>query len=361
MPFFEALGGLALDSGIFDAGASITADTVLGAGVSDATLAGAGALTGTGVADAAAGLAAGATAPTAADASATLAAPAASASIPTASPSFLAPVDALGNASITAIPSVLGGGATNLGGVGLTGDLGALGASGVPAVADVSGAGGLDAFGTGATVDSTGTNLFDQFANGTTPTADVPPNPGSPDGFLQHALNSAGQYVSGHPAQAGLLGLSAVNAMRTPQLPGAAKTALGAGSQAVTQAQGILSSGGTSSPLWSQQKSSIDQQINQALQQQIAQMKQSAASNGMGGDNSGVVQQQIADLTSKAETQRQALYNQALQQIVTNAVSELTGGDNTLSSIANMQMQQTEQARNAASQTAELALLLGGG
>ena len=186
---------------------------------------------------------------------------------------------------------------------------------------------------------------------------------GAPAGGDGGFFDSAGKWVAGHQAQAGLLGLSVLRGAFPQQLPGAAKTALGSSTQAVQQAQSVIASGGTSSPQWQQQKSSIDASVDQKLQQAIAQMQQSAGNAGMGGANSGVVQQQIARMKSEAETQRQQLYSQALNQIISSAVSMLSGGNATLGSIAQMQMGQSQQAQSAASQTAELALLLerGGG
>jgi hypothetical protein len=153
----------------------------------------------------------------------------------------------------------------------------------------------------------------------------------------------------------GLLGLSALNALSTPQLPGAAKTALGTSTAGANQAQAIIQSGGTNTPEWAGQKASIDASINQQLQQQTEALKQNAANSGQSGM---VVQQQIDSLTQTLETQRQQLYAQAQQQNVSNAVSELTGSNATLGSIANMQLGQSQQAQQQAMQTAELALLL---
>jgi hypothetical protein len=194
----------------------------------------------------------------------------------------------------------------------------------------------------------------------------VPDTPLGPTGVVNPAgvggaPDGSGEWISKNQLQAGLLGMSVYNGTRQPKLSSAAQTALGASSAAVQDAQGIIQSGGTSSPLWATQKASIDQQVNTNLQNAIAQMVQSAQNSGMGGRDSGVVQQQINKLTTDAETQRQALYNQVLSQIVSTAVTELNGGNQTLGSIAQMQMSQSEQARAAASQTAELALLLGRG
>ena len=66
-------------------------------------------------------------------------------------------------------------------------------------------------------------------------------------------------------------------------------------------------------------------------------------------------------MRGQLEQQRQALYLQAQQQNVAQAVTVLTGGNQVLDQIAQMQLNQSDQARAAASQTAELALLLASG
>jgi hypothetical protein len=157
---------------------------------------------------------------------------------------------------------------------------------------------------------------------------------------------------------AGMFGMSLFNALNRPALPGAAKTALGAAGPAVAQAQGIISSGGVNTPIWTQQKASIDASIDAQIQQASDALMQQAANAGEGGKNSGIVQQQLAAIRENMETQRQQLYLQAQQQNVNNAVAELTGGNQTLSSIANIQLQQSNEARTLAQQTAMLAAQL---
>ena len=157
---------------------------------------------------------------------------------------------------------------------------------------------------------------------------------------------------------AGMLGVSGIEALTRPKLPSAAATALGAAGPAVQQAQNVIASGGTATPVWTAQKASIDAQIDQEIKQQTEAIMQAAASSGEGNQNSGIVQQQIAQMTDNANVQRQQLYAQAQQQNVNNAVAELTGGNQTLSAIANMQLAQQEQAQQAARQTAQLALQL---
>jgi hypothetical protein len=182
---------------------------------------------------------------------------------------------------------------------------------------------------------------------------------GGAGGLWDSVKNSGiGQWVGNNPAQAGLLANSMLTALKGQKLPSAANAALNSSSAEVQQAQGILASGGTTSPGWAGQKAAIDQQVDANLANAIEQAKQSAANSGMGGSNSAVVQQQINRLQQQAATQKQAMYTQALNSIVSSAVGELSGGNATLSSIAQMQMQQSHGAQAAAAQTAQLALML---
>ena len=162
-------------------------------------------------------------------------------------------------------------------------------------------------------------------------------------------------------AETGLLGMSLMNALSKPKLPGAAQSALNLNTPLAQQAAGVISTGGTGSPAWNQQKASIDASIDQQIQQQAEALQQAAANSGEGNQNSGVVQQQLATMRGQLEQQRQALYLQAQQQNVAQAVTVLTGGNQVLDQIAQMQLNQSDQARAAASQTAELALLLASG
>lgn len=239
--------------------------------------------------------------------------------------------------------------------------VGSGGAAGMtaPAGFDIApgvGGSGLDSVATGAAGGATGMTPPPGF--------DIAPNAGrAGTGFmdtLKSGFGKVGEWAMKNPAQAGMLGLSGINALHTPQLPGAAKSALNASSSAVQQAQGILASGGTSSPQWQTQKGAIDQSIDASLRNAIEQMVQQAQNSGQGGRDSAVVQQQINRLQQQADTQRQQLYSQALSQIVSNAVAEMSGGNATLGSIAQMQMAGSQEARQSAAQTAELALLLGG-
>lgn len=160
-------------------------------------------------------------------------------------------------------------------------------------------------------------------------------------------------------ATAGMLGLSLKNAVSQPKLPGASTTAANAATQGVKSATSVINSGGTATPEWASQKASIDATINQQIQQQTQAIMQAAASSGEGNQNSGIVQQQIAQMTANANTQRQQLYEQAQTQNVNAALSELSGGDSVLTSIGNTQLQQSREAQQLAAQTAALALQLG--
>src|SRR2546423_15007160 len=89
------------------------------------------------------------------------------------------------------------------------------------------------------------------------------------------------------------LGLSAKNALFPPQLPGAARTALGAAGPAVKNATMILETGGMGSPGWASQKTSIYAMIDKGIQNQTAAMQQTLATSGAGGEDAGTVQQGI--------------------------------------------------------------------
>jgi hypothetical protein len=182
-------------------------------------------------------------------------------------------------------------------------------------------------------------------------------------GLVDQAETKAGEFGKWlespkNAATAGLLGLSAKNALTTPKLSAASQAAEANAAAEAKGALPIIQSGGTASPEWASQKSSIDATINNQIQQQTEAIMQAAASSGEGGQNSGIVQQQIAAMTQQANLQRQQLYSQAQAQNVQQAVSEISGGDSTLTSIGSTQLQQSEQAQQLAAQTAEMALLL---
>jgi hypothetical protein len=173
-------------------------------------------------------------------------------------------------------------------------------------------------------------------------------------------LNTLESWLSNpkNLATAGLLGISGFNALHQPKLPSADTTALNAAGPAVQSAEAVINTGGTGTPEWTSQKQSIDATIDQQIQQQTQAIMQAAANSGQGTQNSGIVQQQIAQMTQNANVQRQQLYAQAQQQNVNNAISELTGSNQVLTSIGQTQLAQQQEAQQAAQQTAELALLL---
>lgn len=160
---------------------------------------------------------------------------------------------------------------------------------------------------------------------------------------------------------AGSLGANLFGILSRPQLPGAAKTALGAAGPAVQNATMIIQTGGMGSPLWTTQKASIDAQINQQIANATRAIEQSGVNSGMGGSNSAAIQEQIASMTAQMNTQRQTMYTQAQQQIVNNAISELTGANSTLMQVAQLQFQENQAqqalAHNIASTTGSLAAL----
>lgn len=214
--------------------------------------------------------------------------------------------------------------------------------TGMPSIAG----GGLSSF------PSDITSFSPELSDVGTGAADAMPNLGG-DSSLMSWLSNPKNLL-----RLGGLGLSGIQALSKPKLPGAAQTALNSAGPAVQQASSIIQSGGTATPIWAQQKASIDQSIDQQIQQQTESILQAAANSGMGDKNSGVVQQQIAQMQQNANVQRQQLYAQAQQQNVTNAVSELSGGNQTLDAIAQMQLAQSQEARQTATETARLALQL---
>jgi hypothetical protein len=187
------------------------------------------------------------------------------------------------------------------------------------------------------------------------PDATISPAAGAPAGGAGGLPDQLSNWLTKNPAQAAMLGLAAKNALTQPKLPSALQTVQGNAGPAADAAQAIIQSGGTSSPIWQSQKASIDASIDQQLQDQTAAIQQNAANTGQAGM---VVQQQINQIKENLETQRQQLYAQAQQQNVNNAVSELTGANQSLTAVANTQLAQSEEAQQSASQTAQLALML---
>lgn len=159
------------------------------------------------------------------------------------------------------------------------------------------------------------------------------------------------------PASAGLLGLSAAQALSKPKAVQASKNQEGLATQNAQAASAVLQSGGTSSPAWAGQKSSIDTTIDEQIRQQVAQMMQQAQNSGQGAD-SQVTQQQINKIKNQLETQRQTLYAQAQQQNVQAALQQLGISNSALSSVASQQFNASNSAKTSATQTAALALQL---
>lgn len=181
---------------------------------------------------------------------------------------------------------------------------------------------------------------------------------GLPGGSTTGGDNDFLKWLGKHKTTAGLLGISALNAFKTPKLPGAARTAMDSANAGIGQANQTISTGGMG-PQWQQQKATIDASIDQQMRQMTEQMMQSAVNSGM-GSSSAVTAQKIQQMKAQLETQRQQLYMQAQQQNVQNALRVLTGDNQVLMGIANMQMRNSAESRQAASETAELALLLSG-
>lgn len=201
---------------------------------------------------------------------------------------------------------------------------------------------------------------FNQFDNVNFPgPQDIAGGGSTGDGFgsdIMHWLSNPK-----NAGTAGLLGLSLKNALSQPKLPGALQTAENNAGQSTAQALSVINSGGTATAEWASQKASIDATIDQQIKQQSEAIQQAAASSGEGNQNSGIVQQQIQQMTANANVQRQQLYQQAQQQNVQAALSELTGGDQVLTQVGATQLQQSEEAQQLAAQTAEMALLLQSG
>ncbi len=159
------------------------------------------------------------------------------------------------------------------------------------------------------------------------------------------------------PASAGLLGVSALQALNKPQTPQATKTQEGVAGPNAKAASAVIQSGGTTGPAWATQKASIDATVDEQIRQQVAAMMQQAQNSGQGPD-SQVTLQQINKLKNQLEAQRQALYAQAQQQNVQAALQTLGISNQALSSIANQQFQASNAGKQSAAQTAQIALML---
>ena len=188
-------------------------------------------------------------------------------------------------------------------------------------------------------------NMADPVANmgidpGTLP--DITPGPGWGQQALDFLKTPRGA-LTGVGTAASLYSL-----LHKASLPGYAQQAGAVAGPAVAQAQAVIASGGMGTPLWNTQKASIDAQIDQQISNMKSYVQQNAQNQGMGGSNSAAVQAMISNATGQLETRRQEMYQQVLQQNVTNAVSELTGANQTLMSLAQMQLAEYQYAEQLA-------------
>lgn len=179
---------------------------------------------------------------------------------------------------------------------------------------------------------------------------------GSGDGYFSQASDLL-KKIGLSPASAGLLGLSAAQALSKPKPVQASKTQEGLATQNAQAASAVLQSGGTSSPAWTGQKSSIDATIDDQIKQQVSAMMQQAQNSGQGAD-SQVTQQQINKIKNQLESQRQAMYAQAQQQNVQAALQQLGISNQALSSVAGQQFSASNSAKQSAATTAQIALQL---
>lgn len=196
-------------------------------------------------------------------------------------------------------------------------------------------------------------NSLDPESGGFTPQGDfVPPDPSSTS--VLPATDSWRAWLTSPRGIMSTLGLgaSAYSFLHKPSLPDAAKQAYGVSAQAVKQAQTVIASGGMGTPLWNTQKQAIDAQIDQQISNMTRAIQQNAQNSGMGGSNSAAVQAMISDATGRLNAQRQQMYDQVLQNNVQNAVAELTGGNQTLMSIAQLQWQEDQYAQQLAASIA---------
>lgn len=177
-----------------------------------------------------------------------------------------------------------------------------------------------------------------------------------PSSFATQALQQL-KKLGLSPATLAQLGISGINALRTPKLPGAAKSLQDQATPGAAQAQAVIQSGGQGSPAWAAQKSSIDATIDQQMQEQMQAILQQAQNSGMGPD-SNVTVQQMNKAKTQLETQRQTLYAQAQGQNVQAALSSLGIQDQALAQVANAQFKSSEEAKANASATAQNALML---
>jgi len=212
-------------------------------------------------------------------------------------------------------------------------------------------------------LDTSGTNLFASdvpgdaasFSNvgGTGPSALDQVTSGVKD-FGASALSA----VKKNPLQALGVGAGLLTALNKPKLPSQFGTVSNTNTALMQQAQGVISSGGTSAPGWAQQKASIDASIDQQLQQITQQTLQQQINSGAGA-NSMVTQQALASVKQRLEAQRQQLYQQQLATNVQQAIQEISGGNSALTAIGTTQLQENQRAQQIGMELALQSALLG--
>lgn len=168
---------------------------------------------------------------------------------------------------------------------------------------------------------------------------------------------TAMDWIMKNPASAGMLGISAVNALSKPKLPDAARAVQGANTPNLAAASGVINAGGASGPAWNTQKASIDAQIDRQIAQRKQQILQQAQNSGTGVD-SLVTVQQIQQMTEQMEGVRQQQYMQAQGQNVQAALSQLGMSNQALGQVAQQEFASSKEAQSSAAQTAQLALML---
>jgi hypothetical protein len=179
----------------------------------------------------------------------------------------------------------------------------------------------------------------------------------APASFLDKLTSGAESFASNpkNLLSLGLAGASLAEGTSKPALPAGAQTASSNATGLNSAALGVINSGGYSAPGWAAQKASIDASINQQEQQQTEALLQNQANTGQTGMVSA---QQTNALKQNLETQRQELYAQALATNVQQAISEYTGSNQTLLGVANLQYQESAEAKQSAAQLAGLAAKL---
>lgn len=181
------------------------------------------------------------------------------------------------------------------------------------------------------------------------------PGGGTAADLLKKASGGALDWAKNNPLTVAKLGIAGYNAFAKPQLTDSQKQLQQSSTGNSAAASAMIQAGGATGAQWQQQKSSIDASINQQVEQAKQQILQQAQNSGQGAD-SLVTLQQIQKMTQQAETQRQQLYQQAQGQNVQQALQLLGISDAALQNVANAEFNSSKEAKQAAAQTAELAL-----